>query len=131
MAAISESSRAAQSADIIVGRRVKNRRLYLDMSQEELARKIDVTFQQVQKYESGTNRIAVGRMVQIAEALKVDPVYFIKGLGSSSTPRPETPAWPKDCLELVAAYSGIQNRKVQKQLLEWAKTLAEALPARE
>jgi len=57
------------SVDVLVGKRVRMRRLELSLSQSELAEKIGVTFQQVQKYERGTNRISCSRLTQIASAL--------------------------------------------------------------
>ena len=64
------------SVDVLVGKRVRMRRLELSLSQSELAEKIGVTFQQVQKYERGTNRISCSRLTQIASALDVKLAYF-------------------------------------------------------
>ena len=64
------------SVDVLVGKRVRMRRLELSLSQSELAEKIGVTFQQVQKYERGTNRISCSRLTQIAAALDVKLAYF-------------------------------------------------------
>jgi DNA-binding XRE family transcriptional regulator len=64
------------SVDVLVGKRVRVRRLELSLSQTELAEKIGVTFQQVQKYERGANRISCSRLTQIASALEVKLAYF-------------------------------------------------------
>lgn len=77
------------SIDKHVGARVRMRRTMLDMSQTDLADKIGLTFQQIQKYEKGTNRIGASRMVQIAEALNVTPPFFFEGLPSSGTTKAE------------------------------------------
>lgn len=66
--------------DLHVGQRLRQRRLSLDLTQEELGARIDVSFQQIQKYERGTNRISVARLLRLAEALDVDISYFFADL---------------------------------------------------
>ena len=63
-----------------VGNRIRTRRLMLNMSQNKLARTIGVTFQQVQKYEKGSNRVGASRLLQIASALEVPIGFFFEGL---------------------------------------------------
>ncbi len=74
------------SVDVMVGQRVRARRAALGMSQTELGRRIGVKFQQVQKYESGQNRVSASRLWAIAEALDVPVVHFFEQLpvGSAS-----------------------------------------------
>src|SRR3954464_14693825 len=72
-------ARRADSRDQEVGRRVRSRRLECRLSQTELADKIGVTFQQVQKYEKGVNRIGAGRLQRISEALEVPITFFFGG----------------------------------------------------
>ena len=79
-------ARRADNRDAEVGRRVRSRRLECRLSQTELADRIGVTFQQVQKYEKGVNRIGAGRLQRISEALEV-PISFFFGGGTSSTQR--------------------------------------------
>jgi Predicted transcriptional regulators len=67
--------------DAAIGAKLAARRLEVGMSQAEAARAIGVTFQQVQKYEAGTNRIAASRLIMIAEALSVRPTYFLPESG--------------------------------------------------
>ena len=69
-------ARRADSRDAEVGRRVRSRRLECRLSQTDLADKIGVTFQQVQKYEKGVNRIGAGRLQRISEALEVPITFF-------------------------------------------------------
>src|SRR4029079_17273238 len=68
--------------DTHVGTKVKTRRLMLGLSQDDLAKAIGLTFQQVQKYERGTNRISVSRLVDISRALKAPFDYFLDGCGA-------------------------------------------------
>ncbi len=127
--------------DIHVGNRVKSRRLMLGFSQEELASAIGLTFQQVQKYERGTNRISVSRLVDISRALKVPVDYFMDNLHSVSAQGKKAPALRgvsdnkqaglepdpmtnRDVASLVRAYQAIKTPALKKQLLEMAKALS-------
>lgn len=127
--------------DTHVGAKVKTRRLMLGMSQEDLANAIGLTFQQVQKYERGTNRISVSRLVDISRALKVPYGYFLDGcanllggggrkmaLRGVSDNKQEAfegdPMARRDVLELVRTYSSIETPQMKKQLLEMAKIMA-------
>lgn len=76
--------------DLYVGQRVRARRVAMGMSQEKLADALGLTFQQVQKYEKGTNRISCSKLVVIAKALRTHPAYFFEGLpDDGSAPAPE------------------------------------------
>jgi transcriptional regulator with XRE-family HTH domain len=72
--------KAATSIDVELGRRLRAMRKAAGLSQEEVAEKIGLTFQQIQKYEWGTNRLSVARMIQIAAALNQSASIFIDGL---------------------------------------------------
>lgn len=116
--------RANPAVEGVIGGRVKERRLYLGMSMGELGEQIGVTYQQVQKYEDGTDRIAFSRMLEIAAVLDVDVTYFVNGRGR---PRAATKwAFEPGCLELVRAYRGIRNAGLKKRALAMVKALAEA-----
>ncbi len=128
--------------DTHVGSKVKSRRLMLGLSQEELAKSIGLTFQQVQKYERGTNRISVSRLADISKALKVSMDYFLDGCavvtvggkkiaikGVSDTPQAQLepdPMTKRDVLELIRAYEQIGTPALKKQLLEMAKAMAKS-----
>jgi transcriptional regulator with XRE-family HTH domain len=130
--------------DTHVGIKVKSRRLMLGLSQEELAKSIGLTFQQVQKYERGTNRISVSRLADISRALRVPIDYFLDGCAAIVQPRGTAkPALKgvsdnkqatlepdmlarRDVLELVRAYQQIEAPQLKKQLLEMAKAMAKA-----
>lgn len=75
--------RATNSVDGHIGRRVRERRLEIGMSQERLAELLGVTFQQIQKYEKGINRVAASRLYDMTDALDVDIAYFFDGLRKS------------------------------------------------
>jgi transcriptional regulator with XRE-family HTH domain len=128
--------------DVQVGSKLKSRRLVMGISQEELAKAIGLTFQQVQKYERGTNRISVSRLVDICHALKVQADYFLdpffpaarpgmrnaalKGFSDTKQDALEgEPLARRDVLELVRAYTRIKSPHLKKQIIEMAKALSE------
>jgi len=70
--------------DVYVGMRIRSRRIQLGMSQERLGKACDLTFQQIQKYEKGANRVSSSRLVQIGSVLKATPSYFFKDAPGSN-----------------------------------------------
>src|SRR3954471_22921408 len=72
----------AQEADRHIAARIRERRLELGLTQQQLAELVGVTYQQAHKYEKGDNRVAVGRLYLIARALDVEPAHFFEGLGA-------------------------------------------------
>ena len=94
-------ARRADNRDAEVGRRVRSRRLECRLSQTELAERIGVTFQQVQKYEKGVNRIGAGRLQRISEALEV-PISFFFGVGPGGGAKAESRQWRRKRVRLPA-----------------------------
>ena len=74
--------------DVLIGARIKGRRIALKISQTKLAEAVGVRFQQVQKYESGANRVSASRLLMIAETLGVPISYFFQGLDSAAGTEP-------------------------------------------
>ena len=118
-----------------VGGRVRLRRTLLGMSQERLADALGLTFQQVQKYERGANRIGAGRLFDLSRALDVPVGYFFEevaqpgqepaaGLSEEPAPYGEDPMSRRETLLLVRAYYGIQDPAVRRRLLELMRALA-------
>jgi len=116
--------------DIHVGSRVRTRRLLIGMNQETLARALGLTFQQVQKYEGGANRISASRLSEIADILGVPISYFFGDLepgggwpdaGEAAArerlQRPET-------IELIRSYYAISDPQVRLQFLDMVKSVA-------
>jgi transcriptional regulator with XRE-family HTH domain len=122
--------------DIHVGSRVRMRRMLVGMSQEALGEQLGLTFQQVQKYEKGSNRIGASRLYQISQTLNVPVDYFYDGLatngGQSASGFSDTPAadFNLDFLStaegvaLTAAFSSIEDADVRKRVLDLVKVLA-------
>jgi transcriptional regulator with XRE-family HTH domain len=118
--------------DIHVGKRVRLRRLLLGMNQETLATSLDLTFQQVQKYERGTNRVSASRLSAMAEILGAPISYFFGDLPAAGTEisaeekvrreqleKPET-------IELVRLYYAIAEPAVRRHFLEMVKSIAQS-----
>lgn len=126
--------KAPNPADKHVGARVRMRRMMLGMSQERLADSLDLTFQQVQKYEKGTNRIGASRLQHIATILQVPPSFFFEGLAGADQ------AAPVDAgsdlvtrmlsiahghgVDLARAFLAIENTKHRLALVQIAEGLA-------
>ena len=126
--------------DQYVGSRVRARRVGLRMSQTNLGQTIDVTFQQVQKYENGTNRISASNLYKIAKALAVDVSYFFDGIPESLADQiaaPNSadlakgaldidPLTSREAIELVHHYFLVQSDTVRKRLFQFIKAMATA-----
>lgn len=123
-------TKAVLDTDKEIGRRVKVRRLDIGLSQGKLGNAIGVTFQQVQKYENGTNRISVGRLQVIAKILKVPVSFFFDndggGHGSGSSQEMFALLEPAYALRLMKAFARIADRRVQRSTVELVEGLAEA-----
>lgn len=97
--------------DVHVGERIEIRRKLLKMTQKDLSKKIGVTFQQLQKYEQGFNRVSASRLWLISQALGTDINFFFEGLQSETFGGDDVMQQQKT-LELIMAYSKIKNAKV-------------------
>ncbi len=115
--------------DVHVGMRLRQRRTLLGMSQEKLAQAFGVSFQQVQKYERGANRISASRLHLLTKTLDVPISYFFEGLPSTvhEPTQAETDAadqmTSRETLELVRAYYRITDDNVRKRLVDLARAL--------
>ena len=107
-----------------VGARIRERRVMLGVSQQQMADLIGVTYQQAHKYERGINRISAGRLLDIAHALAVPVTYFYEGLDSNAAPALATRQ--RMCLELARSFALITNDKQQEALCQLARVMASA-----
>jgi transcriptional regulator with XRE-family HTH domain len=140
-----QSTARARAADRHVGSRIRERRVMLGFSQQQLAELIGVTYQQAHKYERGLNRISAGRLYEIALVLNVPVSWFFEGLSAGqgvielSLRVPiswfyeglDSPALPTEmsareraCLELARNFVAIENEKFQEALSQMARALA-------
>jgi transcriptional regulator with XRE-family HTH domain len=105
-----------------VGARVRERRIMLGLTQQQLADLIGVTYQQAHKYERGINRVSAGRLYEIAQVLSVPVGYFFDGLERQDT-RAISPR-ERMCLELARNFAQIPNERHQEALSQLARVLA-------
>jgi transcriptional regulator with XRE-family HTH domain len=122
--------RLANSVDEHIGKRVKSRRLQIDLSQEKLADLVGVTFQQIQKYENGVNRVAASRLWEMAKALGVPVSFFYEGLSVSGGVREESEDIVYDMLatpegqRLLQIFGAIKSPKLRRRVLELVRVMA-------
>ena len=129
------------AVDVHVGKRVRLRRTLLGMSQEQLGASLNITFQQVQKYERGANRISASRLWDVSQILDVQISYFFDDMTDDTmrlSPRRVSrgenidfddgkvrdPMARRETLELVRTYYSIESSKVRKRISEMVKSLA-------
>ena len=118
-----QTKRGSGPIDGIVGNRIRARRLELKLSQQQLAEALGVSFQQIQKYEKGVNRVGVGRLQQIADFLKVDMAYFMGDLsGGDSKKTPIVSRFAKfmatkDGADIVEAMMHINSPSLRKGVI--------------
>ncbi|OYX35806.1 MAG: transcriptional regulator [Caulobacterales bacterium 32-69-10] len=134
---LAELERAPNPVDLHVGARIRMRRKLLSVSQERLAEQLGLTFQQVQKYERGANRVSASKLYEIARALQTSVAYFFDGLAetdggatvggaldSSSEFMHELVMTPEG-LELAALFPKLKRGRVRRRVLDLVKALAE------
>lgn len=112
----------ATDVDRHVGNRIRERRVMLGLSQQQMADLIGVTYQQAHKYEKGINRISAGRLYDIAKVLKVPVSYFYDGLETPSQGEELSPR-QRMCLELARNFAQISNERHQEALSQLARAL--------
>ena len=137
------SASGPNPVDVHVGKRLRLRRTMLGFSQEKLGEAIGLTFQQVQKYERGANRIGCSRLFDLSRVLDVDIGYFFEDMPNevaNSSPARRQGGWSdrdqaafeherdpmvkRETLELVRAYFKIEDDAIRKRLFEMTKALA-------
>lgn len=129
-----ESARRPDPVDNHVGNRIRLRRKMLNMSQEKLAERLGITFQQVQKYEKGTNRVGAGRLYQLARILQVPVSYFFPESASARVPGGMSEDAAADYvldfmsttegIELNRAFAQVRDPKVRRRVIELVRSIA-------
>lgn len=110
------SGKSANPIDKIIGKKIAVRRKALGLSQSSLAQAVGLTFQQIQKYEGGINRVSAGRLYQIAEVLQVPVLYFYEGL-HQAPPVEESPSDAAVIGQALENISGASRRKLATKLV--------------
>ncbi|HMO09507.1 MAG TPA: helix-turn-helix transcriptional regulator [Paracoccaceae bacterium] len=116
------------AVDAHVGKRIRHRRWMVGMTQQQLADKVGIKFQQIQKYETGMNRVSASRLWDIAEALGVQIAFFFDGLANADASRAAVEGdmlADKEALELVRSYYAIPEAQ-RRRLFDLARVLSDA-----
>jgi len=133
------TGRKPNPVDVHVGSRVRYRRMIVGMSQEKLGEKMNLTFQQIQKYEKGTNRIGASRLFQLSRILEVPVGYFFEDAFASSAPaqashglhEPQKEGYlldflnSREGLDLNKAFAKIHDPKVRRRVIDLVRALSE------
>jgi transcriptional regulator with XRE-family HTH domain len=130
------STKAPNPVDKYVGSRVRMRRIMLGMSQEKLGEALGLTFQQIQKYEKGTNRVGASRLQQISEVLHVPVSFLFDGgpsgaIGSEASAESASPAYIADFLAtseglaLTRAFTRIPDAKLRRSIVDLVEQIAD------
>ena len=126
MTKIQKSRQGPGPLDIEIGKRIRLRRLLLGMTQRTLAGALGVASQQVQKYETGVNRVGAARLAAMADALEVQISYFIgDGIAPTSRRVPSDLLDQPDTLRLIRLYNAIHDESVRRQVLAIVEAVAE------
>ncbi|ATG36208.1 MULTISPECIES: helix-turn-helix domain-containing protein [Phaeobacter] len=121
----------AHPVDVHVGKRIRHRRWLIGMTQQQLAELVGIKFQQIQKYETGANRVSASRLWDISDALSVPVSFFFEGLQDDAAPASDKAQVPddlmgdKEALDLVRSYYAIPENQ-RRRLFELARVLSDA-----
>ncbi|MEL6257702.1 MAG: helix-turn-helix transcriptional regulator [Pseudomonadota bacterium] len=122
---MTELTPSATHIDQMVGERIRRRRVLLGLTQDQLADGLGISYQQVQKYETGANRVSAGRLYQIAVSLDTRISYFFEGAdGSAGAFSDNDIASSRNVIELVRSFSKITDDKVRATVMTLVRTLA-------
>ena len=119
----------AHPVDVHVGRRIRHRRWLVGMTQQQLAQHVGIKFQQIQKYETGANRVSASRLWDISETLEVPISFFFEGLERDQAQQIATDSVPpdlmgdKEALELIRSYYSIPENQ-RRRLFDLARVLS-------
>jgi transcriptional regulator with XRE-family HTH domain len=122
------------AVDKHVGKKIKNRRIMLGMSQQELGEAVNVSIQQIQKYEKATNRVSSGKLYNFASYLNVPILYFFEGYESNDAKDPvkdsesaydeEDKVPERELLNLIKAFNEIEEPSVRKKIIELTRSIS-------
>ncbi|MFN3859035.1 MAG: helix-turn-helix domain-containing protein [Caulobacter sp.] len=133
-----DAARGPHPIDVHVGRRIRQRRKAMSVTQERLADELGLTFQQVQKYERGANRVSASKLYEIATALETGIEYFFEGLTDPSTAKsgggvgqPDSERFVNaflmstEGLELAELFTRLQSPRLRKRIVDLVRTMVD------
>jgi transcriptional regulator with XRE-family HTH domain len=135
MAKASTGRRGPTAVDSHVGQKIRARRIFLQMSQTEVADAVGITFQQIQKYERGANRVGASRLQQLSDVLGVSPFYFFEGAPTVGKKMPAQKEGElsegailsflatREGATLVRGFLAIEQKTIRRNVIEFIETL--------
>lgn len=130
-----DTEKTPNPVDLYVGGRIRMRRRTLGVSQEKLADDLGLTFQQVQKYERGANRVSASKLYEIARSLQTPVSFFFEGLSDPTQAASEDDSQPdtsiheflmtNEGLELASVFPKVKTPKLRRRILDLVRTMAE------
>lgn len=123
------SEYSAAEIDSIVGERIRRKRILTGLTQDQLGDALGVSYQQIQKYETGANRVSVGRLYLLAQRLDVSPGWFFEGLDQESTDQESDEAIQSSsrfAIDCVRHLTRIRDERVRAAIQTMIRTLAES-----
>lgn len=118
----------AAEIDTVVGDRIRRRRILLGFTQDQLGEALGISYQQIQKYETGANRVSAGRLFQIAERLQTQVGWFFEGLGEQNAGHEgdeDDMSSPRHVIELVRGFSRLSEDRLRMAVLSLVRALAD------
>ncbi|MBR9651050.1 helix-turn-helix domain-containing protein [Thalassovita aquimarina] len=113
--------------DVHVGKKLKNLRVLRGLTQTDVAKGLNISFQQVQKYELGRNRISASKLFEISNILNVPPSYFFEGL--DQTADENTPVIDEETARIASVFSKIKDERLKAQIRSFVDAVAGYVPA--
>ena len=125
---VDPSNFTASEVDTIVGERIRRRRILAGLTQDQLGEALGVSYQQIQKYETGANRVSAGRLYLLAERLDVSPGWFFEGLNDldGDDGDEELHSSSRFTIECVRSLTRISDERVRTSVLNMIRALADA-----
>lgn len=117
----------ASDVDSLVGERIRKRRILAGLTQDQLGEALGVSYQQIQKYETGANRVSAGRLYLLADRLNISPGWFFEGLADiDAQSGDELDASSRFAIECVRSLTRIRDEKVRASILNMVRALADS-----
>ncbi|MFY0682594.1 MAG: helix-turn-helix transcriptional regulator [Thalassovita sp.] len=113
--------------DTHVGKKLRNLRVLRGLTQTDVAKSINISFQQIQKYELGRNRISASKLYEIAKILDVNPAYFFEGLESNGGSN--DPVIDEETARVAAMFASIKDEQLKSKIRSFIDTIAGYVPA--
>ncbi|MEM9668132.1 MAG: helix-turn-helix transcriptional regulator [Pseudomonadota bacterium] len=115
----------SDSIDKVIGTQIRQRRIMMGLTQDQVADTLGISYQQIQKYETGSNRVSASRLYEIATLLNTDIGWFFPSNDRQYLAEDSDSASPRHVIELVRRFSRIENQKVRAGIMALIRSIAD------